>query len=204
MPDDVGGRPFPDGEEPDSHSHGAADDAFASVVFDEDFVRSARIHEPTAAERTLAAAQARAEAEAARARAGSGGADEDFYDDFGPDGDPDFHRDGIDGPPRDPEDDLYGPYGRYGGSLRPYRSPARWHRPVAWLLAVLMGMGMVALAFAAVYRGAAGSRQEPAPPPATSEVEGPSVGQLPEQPGGLPSATAGTAAPTASAVPRAH
>ncbi|MGP4000419.1 SCO2584 family spore wall biosynthesis protein [Streptomyces sp. 8N706] len=206
MPDDVGGRPFPDGDEPDSHrSHGAADEEFASVVFDEDFVRSARIHEPTAAERMLAAAQARAEAEAARARAGSGPADDEFYDDgYGPGGDPDFYRDDIDGFGRDADDDGYGPYGRYGGSLRPYRSPARWHRPVAWVLAVLMGIGMVALAFAAVYRGAAGSRQEPAPPPATSGVDGPKVGQLTGQPGVLPSASADSAAPTVSAAPRAH
>ncbi|MGW3802578.1 SCO2584 family spore wall biosynthesis protein, partial [Streptomyces clavifer] len=69
MPDDVGGRPFPDGGEPDD-DRGGADEDFAAVVFDEDFVQSAEMHEPTAVERLLAAAQARAEAEAGRARAG--------------------------------------------------------------------------------------------------------------------------------------
>ncbi|MGW3628461.1 SCO2584 family spore wall biosynthesis protein, partial [Streptomyces sp. NPDC000880] len=57
MPDDVGGKPFPDGWEPDD-DRGGADEDFASVVFDEDFVRAAEIHEPTAVERLLAAAQA--------------------------------------------------------------------------------------------------------------------------------------------------
>jgi hypothetical protein len=173
VPDDVEGRPFPDGDEPDSHSHGPADEEFATVVFDEDFVRAARIHEPTAVERMLAAAQARAEAEAQRAGAGSGRAEEDFYDDG-------HDTDGFSGDP-----DGYGPYGPYGGALGPYRGHARWHRPVAWFLAVIMGIGMVALAFAAVYRGVAGSRQEPAPPPATSGVDGAGAGQ----PDGVLSAT---------------
>ncbi|MFF8815113.1 SCO2584 family spore wall biosynthesis protein [Streptomyces pactum] len=172
MPDDVGGRPFPDGDVPDDRSHGEAEDAFASVVFDEDFVRSAEVHEPTAVERMLAAAEARAEAEAARRRTGAATTEDDPYDDgYGPDGDyghdPDdergpYGRFGRDGDPDDP----YGPYGRYGGE-RPYRGHARWQRPIAWLLAVLMGIGVVALAFAAVYRGASGGRQEPSPPPAT-------------------------------------
>ncbi|PWS42147.1 hypothetical protein DKT74_23705, partial [Streptomyces sp. ZEA17I] len=65
MPDDVGGKPFPDGWEPDD-DRGGADKDFASVVFDEDFVRAAVVHEPTAVERLLAAAEARAQADAAR------------------------------------------------------------------------------------------------------------------------------------------
>ncbi|MET8682113.1 hypothetical protein ABZW18_32200 [Streptomyces sp. NPDC004647] len=204
MPDDVGGRPFPDGDEPDSQSHGAADEEFASVVFDEDFVRSARIHEPTAIERMLAAAEARAEAEAGRTRTGSGPADEEFYDDGYDPSDPDFAFEDVDGFDPDRDGDGYGPYGTYGRALGPYRGHARWHRPVAWVLAVLMGIGMVALAFAAVYRGAAGSRQEPPPAPATSGVDGPQVGQLTGRPGALPSASADSAAPTAAAVPRAY
>ncbi|GAA2227589.1 hypothetical protein GCM10010232_11600 [Streptomyces amakusaensis] len=68
MPDDVGGRPFPDGWEPDD-DRGGADEDFAPVVFDEDFVKAALIREPSAVERLLAAAQARAEAEASRAAA---------------------------------------------------------------------------------------------------------------------------------------
>jgi hypothetical protein len=219
VPDDVGGKPFPDGEEPDEHhhgSHGKADEEFASVAFDEDFVRSARFHEPSAVERLLAAAEARAEAEAARSGPGFGrdGADgldpdADDYDahgDFGGHGDYDGYG----------EHGEYGPYGPYGGALRPYRSSARWHRPVAWVLAVVMGIGLVALAFSAVYRGASGRNQSPAPPPASSEVDATSTtgADAPSsrgadavqkvRPGLLPSASAGSGRPTASAVPRAH
>ncbi|MEN8650484.1 hypothetical protein ABCR94_07540 [Streptomyces sp. 21So2-11] len=196
MADDAGGKPFQDGWEPDD-DRGGADEDFASVVFDEDFVRAARIHEPTAAERLLAAAQARAEAEASRARAGKGPSDDDLYDDgygpgFGPGGDRGHDRAyGADADDEYP-DDASGPYGPHGGVLRPYRGHARWHRPVAWLLALLMGIGMVALAFAAVYRGASNNRQDQIPPPVTSDnvrTDG-------------PSASAEYSAPAVSAVPR--
>ncbi|WP_405390877.1 hypothetical protein OG596_25260 [Streptomyces sp. NBC_01102] len=195
MPDDVGGRPFPDGWEPDD-DRGGADEDFASVVFDEDFVRSAEIHEPTAVERLLAAAEARAEAEAGRARSGRGSMDDDLYG-YGPDAVYGHQRPfgdahGPDGAYSDDEDDQ-GPYGRHGGALRPYRGTARWHRPVAWLLALLMGIGMVALAFSAVYRGTAGNRQDQVPPPATSGVDAP---------GATPSASADHSRPAVSAVPR--
>lgn len=51
----------------------------------------------------------------------------------------------------------------------PYRgSSTRWHRPVAWALAVVMGIGVVALTFAAVYRGASGGTRRPADPPPSS------------------------------------
>ncbi|WP_406494051.1 hypothetical protein OG936_10275 [Streptomyces sp. NBC_00846] len=197
MPDDVGGRPFPDGWEPDD-DRGGADEDFASVVFDEDFVRAAEIHEPTAVERLLAAAQARAEAEASRARAGGGPLDDELPDEgYGQGGA--YDRGSAYDDPLDPDDDAYGtgPYGRHGGALRPYRGAARWHRPVAWLLAVLMGIGMVALAFSAVYRNSSGNRQAPAPPPATTGVDsapGPA-------PNAFPSASAGYPRPTVSAVP---
>ncbi|MFI9582122.1 hypothetical protein ACIHCQ_09800 [Streptomyces sp. NPDC052236] len=167
MPDDVGGRPFPDGWEPDD-DRGGADEDFASVVFDEDFVQAATIHEPTAVERLLSAAQARAEAEGTRARPGGGPADDESYDDgYGPG---EYGREHAYGD-EDADGDLAGPYGRHGGALRPYRGSARWHRPVAWILALVMGIGMVALAFTAVYRGAAGNRQDRVPPPATTGVE---------------------------------
>ncbi|MFE4058682.1 hypothetical protein ACFXP3_20710 [Streptomyces sp. NPDC059096] len=193
MPDDVGGRPFPDGWEPDD-DRGGADQDFASVVFDEDFVKAATIHEPSAVERLLSAAQARAEAEAARARAGGGAPEDEPYDEL-------YGRDGAYGPDPgygeyDPDDpDAYaGPYGRYGGTLRPYRSTARWHRPVAWLLALLMGVGMVALAFTAVYRGASGSSDDQVPGPARTGIDNPgAIG---------PSAPATPTAPAVSAVPR--
>ncbi|MFE4860366.1 hypothetical protein [Streptomyces sp. NPDC056670] len=180
MPDDVGGRPFPDGGEPDD-DRGGADDDFASVVFDEDFVRAAAIHEPSAVERLLAAAQARAEAEAARARAGAGAPDDELYDDgydpYRPGRDPDdFGGPGLSGGAE------AGPYGRFGGVLRPYRGRARWHRPIAWLLAVIMGIGMVALAFSAVYRGASSDHEDKAPPPpATSNVDNPTNAAAPAQ-----------------------
>ncbi|MEU8432225.1 hypothetical protein AB0F18_04835 [Streptomyces sp. NPDC029216] len=160
MPDDVGGKPFPDDGEPDD-DRGGADHDFASVVFDEAFVRSAEIHEPSAAERQRAADLARAEAEAARVAGGWAG-----EDDYG-------HLDGY--PLDDPawEAGHYGyaegPYGAYGGSLRPYRGRAGWLRPVAWVLAVVMGLGMVALAFSAVYRSAAGDA-DPAPAPASTPL----------------------------------
>ncbi|WP_406139918.1 hypothetical protein [Streptomyces sp. NBC_01089] len=176
MPDDVGGRPFQDGREPDD-DRGGADEEFASVVFGEDFVRAATIHEPTAVERLLAAAEARAEAEAARARAGGPGGDDDPFDEYD-----EFLRQnaadygllyGPGGPGEygaGPDDGESGPYGLHGGALRPYRGRARWHRPVAWLLALVMGIGMVALAFAAVYRGASASRQDQVPAPVMTGV----------------------------------
>ncbi|GAA2596837.1 hypothetical protein [Streptomyces axinellae] len=291
MPDDVGGQPFQDGEEPDSRDHGPADDEFASVVLDEDFVRSAEVHEPTAAERILAAAQSHAESEIPRILEegfGYGRGEGEFTHDD-PDGDDkgrfdrsdydadfpgngryadypediaydDFHRpgeaDAPGGPRRAPGvpggsgipglypgpapglfprpgispgephtaasgglppelDPAYehgadfgypygaqsatgrfgGPYGAHGGVLRPYRGHGSWQRPIAWVLAVVMGIGMIALAFTAVYRGASGQRQEPTPPPATTGVD-PSV-----VPGALPSVSADTEAPVASAEP---
>ncbi|AWI28775.1 hypothetical protein E3E14_07005 [Streptomyces sp. ICN441] len=199
MPDDVGGRPFPDGWEPDD-DRGGADQDFASVVFDEDFVRAAEIHEPSAVERLLAAAQARAEAEAARARSGAGPADDELYDDgrgpadYGRErGHGDLDPDGLDG--------YADPYGPHGGALRPYRGAARWYRPVAWVLAVVMGVGMVALAFTAVYRGAAAGRQDRVPTPTTTGVDVPARGTVPDR-GTHPSASAEYSAPPVSAVPR--
>ncbi|OEJ96320.1 SCO2584 family spore wall biosynthesis protein [Streptomyces thermolilacinus] len=163
MPDDVGGRPFPDGWEPDD-DRGGADEEFASVVFDEDFVRAAEIHEPSAVERLVAAAQARADADAAGTRGGSPPDD----DPYGPDRHTrDDHDDDFE--PYDP-DDPQDPYGPYGGALRPYRPSNRWYRPVAWLVALLMGLGMVALAFSAVYRGSSGDRDDQIPTPASTDI----------------------------------
>jgi hypothetical protein len=159
--EDVGGTPFPDDDD-----HGDADEEFASVVFDEAFVRAAALHEPTARERSLAAAQARAEAEAARARVV--GADDD-----GPDEDTRRYGDGF-GPGRY-EGHLTAHVGLGGtawprGQSGPYGSHTRWHRTIAWVLALIMGVGVVALTFAAVYRGAGGGSRQPAPPPATGRT----------------------------------
>lgn len=150
----MGGTPFPDGDD-----HGDANDEFASVVLDEAFVKAASIHEASARERLLTAARARAEAEAARALVG--GADDDLLDDSFPGPGAGRHHSDTD-------------LGLYTGPhRRPYGAHTRWHRTVAWLLALIMGLGVVALTFAAVYRGAgSGSRQPaPPPPPATGQVD---------------------------------
>ncbi|MEU3788866.1 hypothetical protein ACH4V2_01810 [Streptomyces fructofermentans] len=197
VPEDVGGTPFPDGWEPDDdRDRGGADEEFASVVFDEAFVRAATVHEPTAVERLLAAAQARAEAseaEARRAHARGLRGDDELHDDgFGPDDRGGFGRDTD---PDDPDefddrDVLY--HGHRGPGL--YGKQTRWHRPVAWMLALVMGIGMVALAFTAVYRGASsGSRDEVPAPAATGLEPGGGVG---------PSASADYSQPPVSAVPR--
>ncbi|MFC5884654.1 hypothetical protein RMN57_14000 [Kitasatospora sp. CM 4170] len=162
MAEDVGGLPYPDGAD-----HGGADDEFATVVFDEAFVRSAAVHEPTAKERQLAAAEARFEPDTAGAGWG--------YDVPAGDGLPLELRPypgGLD------DDRLYpdpwsGPgraagrrsrrWGR-GGGFDPararrgrYVAQQRWHRPVAWVLAVIMGVSLVAVAVAAIYQGVGGS-----------------------------------------------
>ena len=189
VPEDVGGTPFPDGWEPDDdHDRGVSDEEFASVVFDEAFVRAAVVHEPTAVERLLAAAQARAEASEAEARR-SRGRGERYDDGYGPEDhggfghDPDF--DDLD----DPEF-FEGPYGTSGA----YGRQVRWHRPVAWVLALVMGIGMVALAFAAVYRGASPGSRDPVPPPASTGLE--------QGGAAAPSASADYSQPAVSAVPR--
>jgi hypothetical protein len=200
VPEDVGGTPFPDGWEPDD-DRGGADEEFASVVFDEDFVRAAVIHEPTAVERLLAAAQARAEASEAEARRaharGTRGDDELYEDGFGPDGHGGFvHDPDLDDP--DDAEILEGRHGLLGMYGRPYGKQARWHRPVAWILALVMGIGMVALAFTAVYRGASSGGQDRFPSPASSGLE---QGQE-KVTGTVPSASADRSRPAASAVPR--
>jgi hypothetical protein len=168
VPEDVGGRPFSDGEEPESQFAHGGDEEFAAVVFDEDFVNAATIHEPSAVERMVAAAEARAEAEAAALDASEYDAEDGYSED-----------------PDDPEHDEYGPYGRYGGRLRPYRGHPHWQRPVALLLAVVMGVGIVALVFTAVYRS--GSAGDDTPPPSGPQST---------------STSADSSVPEASAVPR--
>lgn len=194
MPDDVGGRPSPNGWEPDDERGGAAEGRW-DVVLDEEFIRAAALHEPTAVERLLAAAQARAEAESARARALRAAGDDDLYDEA-------CDPVGLTYEPDDIGDDA-SPYGRHGGALRPYRGSARWHRPVAWLLALLMGIGMVALAFTAVYRGAAANRQDQVPPASTG-VDAPNPAPPAASPAAAPPVPVLTGAPaTAAAAPAA-
>lgn len=189
----MGGQPLPGGEEPDNRHHGGSDDEFAAVVFDEDFVRSAEVHEPTAVERILAAAQSHAETDPRphdRPR-------ERPYDDMG--GVP-YPTDagygytsgygyGYDHEYEHGYDHGYA-YGPDDAEPRPYRGHSRWQRPVAWVLAVVMGIGMVALAFTAVYRGASSQRQGPTQPPPTS-----GVGQTSDGSGSAWSGTPGESLP---------
>ncbi|WP_030911488.1 hypothetical protein [Streptomyces sp. NRRL F-5126] len=203
MADDVGGRPFQDGWEPDDDR--GADEEFASVVLDEAFVRAAEFHEPSAVERLLAAAQARAEADAARSRAGRHAPEEEheLWDELYSRRHPEARAHGA----YDPDDpDAPSPYGRHGGTLFPYHGRARWHRPVAWLLALLIGIGMVALALSAVSRGSGGgSRPGQAPQPASTGIDAPRV-EGPDDPadGGDKAGGGGRrqSAPPVSAVPR--
>lgn len=237
----MGGQPFKDGEEPEYRQNVGDDDVFASVVLDEDFVRSAEVHEPSAVERILAASQSRAETEAPRGpddtgeRDGYGddlGEDEGRFDrsDYGgytgldsPYGhsaqgwNPAFdvehehgsdygyarraHRPGAAGPParRRARRPYEGPHGAAPDGTGPYRGHARWQRPIAWVLAVVMGIGLVALALSAVHRSD-GKREAPAPPPATSAVESrtPEVGEREGDLGAVPPVPAETGAPRAA------
>ncbi|AOR34390.1 hypothetical protein BFF78_28060 [Streptomyces fodineus] len=188
VPEDVGGTPFPDGWEPDDdHDRGVSDEEFASVVFDEAFVQAATVHEPTAVERLLAAAQARAEASEAEARRAH--ARGERYDDkYAPEG-TDLSQDRDDDELEDTyvlgdRHHLFGAHGRQ----------VRWHRPVAWVLAVVMGIGMVALAFAAVYRGGSSGTRDGVPTHAPTGLEQGSAA--------APSASAEFSQPAASATPR--
>ncbi|MFI5974845.1 hypothetical protein [Streptomyces sp. NPDC051452] len=187
MPEDVGGTPFSDGWDPDDdQDRGVSDEEFAAVVFDEAFVRAATVHEPSAVERLLAAAQARAEAAEAEARRARTRGDR--HDDvYGPDGDA-FGQDRDDAEPDDAYvlGDHHGPFGVYGKQIR-------WHRPVAWVLAVVMGIGMVALAFAAVYRGASSGQRDRVPAPASTGRE--------QGSGAVPSVSVEHRRPAVSAVP---
>ncbi|GAA2085522.1 hypothetical protein GCM10009759_05370 [Kitasatospora saccharophila] len=183
MAEDVGGSPYSDGAD-----HGGADDEFATVVFDESFVRSAAVHEPSARERQLAAAEARLEPEQAGAarsyeftehpehaehlggaealplelRPLPGGLDEDrFYPDPWSGGDRQERR------TRRSRLRAFDPL--RGGTV----AQQRWHRPVAWVLALVMGVGLVALSVAAVYRGVGGAApQSPARPSSGSSQNG--------------------------------
>ncbi|MFE9442721.1 hypothetical protein ACFYO2_27870 [Streptomyces sp. NPDC006602] len=187
MPEDVGGTPFPDGWEPDDdHDRGVSDEEFASVVFDEAFVRAAVVHEPTAVERLLAAAQARAEASEAEARRTALSRGERYEDGYDPTG---FGHD----PELDDPDDADILENRYGAPGT-YGKQVRWHRPVAWVLALVMGIGMVALAFAAVYRSASSGGGDQVPPPASTGLE--------QGTAAAPSASADYSQPAVSAVPR--
>jgi hypothetical protein len=125
------------------------DDEFASVVLDEAFVRSALFHEPTARERMLAVADGPAL----------------------PPGRPGRHRREPTAVPELDEDGVLASDELYAAG-HPYRgSNTRWHRPVAWALALVMGIGVVALSFAAVYRGTGNGRPPVVHPPSSGPVD---------------------------------
>ncbi len=206
MPDNAEGYPFRDGEGPDSQDRGAADEAFAAVVLDEEFVEAAAIHEPSAAERILYAALERAESEAATEHSpypdldfdpgmpdGVGGypIDADLRD-LGedPDGEePDDEEGRFDRsdytrylPDEDEEDLAYGGYAGYAGpgalaaraagsSPRGWR-PIRWQRPVACVLAMVMGISVIAFALIAIQRAGSAQRGEPTPLPSPADGPG--------------------------------
>ncbi|MFF2149503.1 hypothetical protein [Kitasatospora sp. NPDC058190] len=193
MAEDVGGLPYPDGAD-----HGGADDEFATVVFDEAFVRSAAVHEPTAKERQLAAAEARFEPDTAGPGWG--------YDVPAGDGLPLELRpypSGLD------EDHLYpdpwsGPGRATGRRTRRrwrrydpvrargrYVAQQRWHRPVAWVLAVIMGVSLVAVAVAAIYQGVGGTSGAPRRPESGSSSTGVDPRPAPAEPSPVVTAPAG-------------
>ncbi len=185
----------------DGADHGGADDEFATVVLDEAFVRSAAVHEPSARERQLAAAEARIEPEAGVVGWALELSGADGHDGLPLELRP--HPSGLDddriytdpwaGPPRAPgwrravRWPGYLPRGPLG---RRQIAQQRWHRPVAWVLVVLMGIGLVAVAVAAVYRGAGGTAGTP--------NRRPEVGS--SSPAAVPSSAAPSSAPSSAGV----
>ncbi|MFJ9517792.1 hypothetical protein ACIRPK_05925 [Kitasatospora sp. NPDC101801] len=174
MAEDVGGSPYSDGAD-----HGGADDEFATVVLDEAFIRSAAVHEPSAEERQLAAADARFEPDTvALGRVPEFTATDGLPLELRP------HPSGLD------DDRLYtDPWsaGRAARRLRWSRADGfdpgraaggrqvaqqRWHRPVAWVLAVVMGVSVVAVAVAAIYRGTGGGEQPASRPETGTSTSG--------------------------------
>ncbi|MEO3754891.1 hypothetical protein [Streptomyces sp. B6B3] len=209
MPDNAEGYPFRDGEGPNSQDRGAADEAFAAVVLDEEFVEAAAIHEPSAAERILYAALERAESEAVTEHSpypdldfdagtpdGAGGypvdadlrdLDEDLEDEEPDDEEGRFDRSDYTRYLSDEDEEELG-YGGYAGYPAPGAltgraaaprggwRPARWQRPVACVLAMVMGISVIAFALIAIQRaGSSAQRGEPTPLPA-SPADGPDDG----------------------------
>lgn len=127
-------------QDPSGAAHGGADEEFNAVVLDEAFVRAAPVHEPNADERIAAAVDARLRRQPPPLPAAQ-------------------YAPGVGPGCTDARDEWY----REG-------STDRGHRVVAWLLAVLMGVGVLALAVSAVYRSATGG-------PATSPKDSSGVGR---------------------------
>lgn len=154
MPDSRGPEP-PDGLPEFGEDPEHAGDELSSVVFDEQFVRAARIHEPSALERLLAATPPAADAP----ESVDGGDPTDFAN--GPD-DPFPLVEPRTSPGFRPDTGVPVVYG-------PNEEPTSgrtswWRQSVAWVLALLMGIGVVAIAITAVAPGR-GGQTPPAPQP---------------------------------------
>ncbi|MGC0414565.1 hypothetical protein [Embleya sp. AB8] len=159
MPESPGPE-FPDGPDFPEFS----EDELSSVVFDESFVRAARVHEPSANERGAAIDPAPTPAAPERTDKKGEPADRsDWFDDgtYPPDGEDPWRA--RTGPAHDPSPMLPQVPTWFAGD--PWARAARgtrWRRGVAWVLALLMGVGVVAMAVTAVYRS--GSSQGPTAP----------------------------------------
>lgn len=178
MPESPGPE-FPDGPDFPEFS----EDELSSVVFDEDFVRAASVHEPSATERgaaidpaptPLTAAPERTDKKAERVER------VDWFDDgtYPPDGEDPWRARTVPSEPA-PSAPTHVPTWFTGESWVRGRG-TRWRRGVAWVLAVLMGVGVVAMAVTAVYRS--GSSQSPSTPRQPSVDSGQSAPVVDDDP----------------------
>ncbi|MGW1994064.1 SCO2584 family spore wall biosynthesis protein [Embleya sp. NPDC001921] len=161
MPESPGPE-FPDGPDFPEFS----EDELSSVVFDESFVRAARVHEPSANERGAAVDPAPTPTPAAPERTDKKAEQaerSDWFDDgaYPPDGEDPWRARTVSS--SDPGPMLpHVPTWFAGEPWARAARGARWRRGVAWVLALLMGVGVVAMAVTAVYRS--GSSQGPTAP----------------------------------------
>jgi len=173
------GPEFPDGPDFPEFS----EDELSSVVFDENFVRAASVHEPSATERGAAidpaptptsAAPERTDKKAERVERA------DWFDDgtYPPDGEDPWRARTVptpEPPPPSPHVPTW-----FAGEPWARARATRWRRGVAWVLAVLMGVGVVAMAVTAVYRS--GSSQSPSTPRQPSVDSGQSAPVVDDDP----------------------
>ncbi|MFI6979859.1 hypothetical protein ACIBSV_14865 [Embleya sp. NPDC050154] len=160
MPESPGPE-FPDGPDFPEFS----EDELSSVVFDESFVRAARVHEPSANERGAAVDPAPTPTPAAPERTDKKAEQaerSDWFDDgtYPPDGEDPWRARTVSS--SDPGPMLPHVPTWFAGEPWARARGARWRRGVAWVLALLMGVGVVAMAVTAVYRS--GSSQGPTAP----------------------------------------
>lgn len=163
MPESPGPE-FPDGPDFPEFS----EDELSSVVFDENFVRAASVHEPSATERGAAIDSAPAPTSAAPERTDKKverAERADWFDDgtYPPDGEDPWRARTVSSPESLSQSaHAHAPTWFAGEPWARAARATRWRRGVAWVLAVLMGVGVVAMAVTAVYRS--GSSQSPGTP----------------------------------------